>query len=465
MKPLSIVSNLNKNSKIHFIGIGGIGISSVAQWFLAQNFKISGSDIVLNETIKYLSQKGVKIKIGHKKQNISPDIKLVIYNPAINKNNPEIIQAKKYKIPSFSTPQIIGYLTKIYKTIAIAGAHGKSTTTALTFLALKNLNPTVIIGTKLKEFKNNNFYFGQGSYLILEADEYRGSFWNYSPTWAIITNIDREHLDFYKNLKNIKKSFLKFISNIESGGKLILNKDNQLIFGLKNKIEKIAKNKKISIIWYSLSDKEAKKVKKVLKIAGKHNLSNALAVFKLAKLFKIPENKILKNISRYKGAWRRMEYKGVIKIKNPKIKIFVYDDYAHHPNEIFATLEAFKEKYPQNPLICVFEPHQSKRLRFLFKEFGHCFKYADIVFIMPIYKVPGRDIKIPKIFDSSALALYIKKLFPEKEVFYLDNYKKIKSKIIEIFKTQNYQKINQSILIMMGAGNIYKYTSKLIKIN
>jgi UDP-N-acetylmuramate--alanine ligase len=466
--------------KVHFIGIGGIGLSSLAQWFLAQNWLVYGSDAVKNENTQLLSKLGAKIKIGHKSKNISSKYNLIIYSQAIKLNNPEIIQAKKYNLLLKSYPEFVGYLTNLYKTIAISGAHGKSTTTALAALLFTNydLDPTVIIGTKLKEFKNTNFRNGKGRYLILEADEYGGAFWNYSPFYAIITNIDNEHLDFYKNLNEIKKSFLKFISNIKFGGILILNKDDKNLFSLKNEILKITKNKNVNILWYSLKDKETQKIKKILKISGNHNLLNALAVFKLGKVLNIPETQILHSISRYEGAWRRMEYKNKFKIQISKFKtninILVYDDYAHHPTEIKKTLEAFRQKYPLSPLICVFEPHQAQRLKVLFFEFKKSFNLADIVFILPIYQVRGRDSKINEKFSPKNLTKSVLKNHPTKFIFYLKNYKEINKKLNEVLNNKEILKIlekkyfiknknNEIILIMMGAGDIYKYTPKLIK--
>jgi UDP-N-acetylmuramate--alanine ligase len=453
---------------VHFIGVGGIGLSSLAQWFLSQNWQVSGSDVSFNENILYLKKLGLKFKLGHKNSHINSKIKLVIYSQAIPQNNPEIIEAKRKNIPLKSYPGVVGYLTNIYKTIAIAGAHGKSTTTALTSLMLLNydLDPTVIIGTKLKEFNNTNFKKGKGKYLVLEADEYGGAFWNYFPAFVIITNIDNEHLDFYKNFKNIQKSFLKFLNNVKFGGVVILNKDSKELYKFKKEIEKIAKLKNLNVIWYSLKDKDALKIKKVIQIPGEHNVSNALAVLNLGKALKIPEAQILHSISKYKGSWRRMEYKGKfnLNLKAKNIDIFLYDDYAHHPTEIKFTLSAFYNKYPRSPIICVFEPHQSKRLKELFRDFTDSFSNADIIFILPIHKVLGRD-KNEKKFNSKNLVKAILKKYPKKLVFYIDEYNKIKpklKKVLEPIDFKEFKNPNEAILIMMGAGNIYKYTPKIL---
>ncbi|MGB9609039.1 MAG: Mur ligase family protein, partial [Minisyncoccia bacterium] len=298
---------------------------------------------------------------------------------------------------------------------------------------------------------------------------------HYSPAFAIITNLDNEHLDFYKNFQEIKKSFLKFISNIKFDGVLILNKDDKNLHYLKNEILKITKNKNINIIWYSLQDKETQKIKKIIKIKGKHNLSNALAVFKLGRVFNIPESQILHSISKYEGAWRRMDYKGKLtlklKIQDSKfnnINVLVYDDYAHHPTEIQKTLEGFFEKHPLSPIVCVFEPHQAKRLKLLFNEFKKSFNLASAVFVLPIYQVAGRDEKNDKKFNSQNLVQAIFKNHPTKLVFYLKKYNEIKPNLIKILQNEKFlkkikNKDKEIVLIMMGAGNIYKYTPKLLK--
>ncbi len=227
--------------RIHFIGIGGIGTSALARWFLVKGYKVSGSDASPSETTQELRRQGIKVFIGHKALNLDKNTDLVVHTAAIKLENPEFNKAKELKIPVMTYSQALGSLTRQYKTIAIAGAHGKSTTTALmSLVAIKaKLDPTVIVGTKLKEFSGSNFRNGKSEYLIIEADEYANAFSNYFPWAAIILNIDREHLDYYKNLSEIKNAFLGFIGNVKSGGILILNKDDKNLFSLKNKIAQI----------------------------------------------------------------------------------------------------------------------------------------------------------------------------------------------------------------------------------
>ena len=481
MPKYHLIKRLNS---VHFIGIGGIGISALARWFLTQKWAISGSDIAPSDLLQELKKLGVKVKIGHKKAYLSPKTALVIYNQAIPANNPELLAAKKLGIPVLSYPQALGRLSRKYKTIAIAGAHGKSTVTALASLVLTRagFDPTVIIGTKLKEFGGTNFRNGKGDWLIIEADEFHESFLNYSPALTVITNIDKEHLDYYKNFANVKKAFLKFIGNVKTGGTAILNKDDKNLYNLKRQITKIAENKKLNLFWYSLKNPASHRIKKVLKIPGKHNLSNAMAVHMLSRSLGIKEKTILKAFRSYRGAWRRMEYKGKFKIQNSKFKILVYDDYAHHPTEIKATLSAFKEKYPKSKIICVFQPHQAERLRLLFKDFVKAFNDADYLILLPIYRVAGRD-KVYKQFtpleisrskrlppsrqrrESGSLTGFTSQKLAEaiakkrKNVFYLPSPKNLKQ-VLNQLPITNYKL--PTVIVMMGAGDIVNYTKLLL---
>ncbi|HXF44309.1 MAG TPA: UDP-N-acetylmuramate--L-alanine ligase [Candidatus Paceibacterota bacterium] len=458
------LSPLNK-PLVHFIGVGGIGISALAQWFLAQKWAISGSDMQDSDLVRNLQKKGLKFKIGHKKTNIGTKTALVVYNQAIPASNPELREARRRNIPTLTYPQILGALTRNYKTVAIAGAHGKSTTTALTSLVMigAGFDPTVIVGTLLKEFGDSNFRNGKSDWLLIEADEFKMSFHNYSPTYAVITNIDKEHLDVYKNLANVKKSFLKFIGNIKAGGILVANRDDKNLFGLKSRIQKICKKQSIRLIWYRGGilkyTTPLRRIKKVLKITGQHNVSNALAVYTLARALGIKEKTILKALSGYRGAWRRMEYRGQFKIQNSKFKIPVYDDYAHHPTEIKATLQAFHEKFPESDIVCVFQPHQAHRLKNLFKEFTSAFDLADYLILLPIYQVAGRD-KTHRGYTSADLAKKIKNRGKE-NIYYLPNPNNL-CKFIK--KTLNPTSYTLSpVIVMMGAGNIVNYTASLIK--
>lgn len=432
-----------KQLKIHFIGIGGIGVSALALYYLVKGREVSGSDLSSSEITESLKKKGAKIFIGkHKTKNLLKDVDLVIYSPAVPLNNPELKIARKSGIKCLSYPEALGELTKEHFTIAISGTHGKSTTTAMTALILvkAGLDPTVIIGTKLREFNDSNCRVGKSKYLVIEADEHFASFLNYWPKMIVLTNIERDHLDYYKNLNNILKAFKKYVSHLPKDGILVLNKDDKNVLKLNvGKSQFKVKN-------YSLNQPEAKKLKEILKIPGEHNVYDALAALTAARTLGIPDKTSFKALSEYRGAWRRFE---IIKTK-PYILI---SDYGHHPTKVRVTLKASREKYPKKKIWCVYQPHQYQRTYYLFKDFVKVFRQAptDKIIISDIFDVAGRENKsIRKKVSSEKLVKAIKK----EDVIYLP-----KDKIVDYIK-KNIPEIE--VLIVMGAGDIYKLSEKLI---
>lgn len=431
--------------KVHFIGIGGIGVSALAQYYLAKRHQVSGSDLVACEITDFLKKKGVKIFIRNKAENIKKDLNLVIYSPAVKADNPELMQAKIYKIKSKSYPESLGELTRSYFTIAIAGAHGKSTTTAMIglILAKAGLDPTVIVGTKLREFGNSsgegsNFRIGKSKYLVIEACEYDSSFLNYSPQIIVMTNIDREHMDYFKTFNNVLKTFKNFAAKLPKKGFLVANEDDVNILKIKSQISKF------KIQNYSLKQKEASKIKNFLKIPGSHNVANALAALTLARILNIKDEISFKSLSEYNGSWRRFEIKkGIANGKN----ITVVSDYGHHPNEVSATLKAAREKYAKKTIWLIFQPHQHQRTYYLFNAFVKVFKQAPInrIIITDIYDVAGREEKkITKKINSRELVRKIRR----RNIQYLP-----------VDQAQIYVKkniANGDVLIIMGAGDIYK---------
>jgi UDP-N-acetylmuramate--alanine ligase len=478
---------------VHFIGIGGIGTSALARWFLSQKWGVSGSDLSSSQITAKLRKEGIRVFIGHKAQNLPKEAKLVVFSAAIQPDNPELVKARQKGIPCQTYAQTLGDLTKKYKTIAIAGAHGKGTSTALLSLVLikSGFDPTVIIGTNLKEFGNKNFRKGRGPHLLIEADEYQRHFLHHSPIAALITNIDKEHLDFFKNLNDIKNTFLKFIGNIQPSGILVVNKDDKNLYSLKNKIQKIAEKNQLKVYWYSICPRKSAlslRLSAMMKIPGDHNISNALGVYTLAKVLGTKNKDIFLALSRYRGAWRRMEHRGELKTKNLKLKTKIYDDYAHHPTEIKATLSGFRKKYPDKKIICVFQPHQAKRLKALFREFTTAFDLADILVLLDIYKVPGRDTstrlsasKVSQNVNSAKLARATEKRLNAlkplknrkksaskgrislKRVIYLPLSPRVINGLKLTLRDLLFDQRKSAIIVMMGAGDIYKMTDKLIK--
>ncbi|MDD2731781.1 MAG: Mur ligase domain-containing protein [Candidatus Pacebacteria bacterium] len=420
--------------KIHFIGIGGIGVSALAQYYLRKGCKVTGSDLVSSEITDYLKKSGAEVSIGQDKELSVKDMPdLVIYSPAVKSGNSELDYFNKKGVKCLSYPEALGQLTKEYFTIAVSGTHGKSTTTAMVSLILTEagFDPTVIIGTKLKEFNNTNFRFGKSRYLVIEADEWNASFLNYWPKIIVLTNIEKEHMDYYKDIRHILKTYKEYIAHLDKDGILVLNKDDRNI----NKI----KDKGIKKIEFSIFHKEANTLKDILKIPGEHNISNALAALSVSRALKIDDRTALKALSKYQGSWRRFEVK--------KGRIIVVSDYGHHPTEVSATLKAARERYRDKKIFCVFQPHQHQRTYYLFNEFVKIFRLADIdrIIITDIYDVAGRETKaINKKVSSELLVKKIKKdniIYMEKEK--VEDY--LKDRIKEI-----------DVLIVMGAGDIYK---------
>jgi len=493
--------------RIHFIGIGGIGVSALARYYLAQGDFVSGSDLARSEITEQLRKIGIKVFIGrHKSTNLTcakpgltqiPD--LVVYSPAVTPDNPELKTARKlqvmgYKLRVLSYPQALGELTKKYFTIAICGTHGKGTTTAMISLILikAGFDPTVIIGTKLKEFGDSNFRPGKSKYLVLEADEYKESFLNYWPKIIVITTIDADHLDYFKNLNNILKAFSKFVRQLPKQGVLIINKGDEntqkLISDPNFQAQKTLKRGNDTfftivknVVYYSLEDKTATtKLKRILKLPGEHILADALAALAVARTLKIPDKTSFKALSEYRGAWRRFETRttelcGPKRGKTRRIKII--SDYGHHPTEVKVTLEAVRQKYPKNRILCVFQPHQYQRTYYLFQDFVKVLAEApvDKLILADIYSVAGRESQTIKAKVSSqklaqaVIESQISNLKSQNhnlnlKTFQNTNYKIQDTKTVyisKISKIASYLKKhlkNNDILVVMGAGDIYNLT-------
>ena len=448
-----------KNRKVHFIGIGGIGVSALARYYLEKGYKISGSDLISSEITNALKEKGAKLLIGKQKaKNLLRDVNLVIYSPAVPQNNPELKKAKKLKIKCLSYPQALGELTKKHFTIAIAGSHGKSTVAAMIGLLLTKagFDPTVIIGTKLREFGDSNCRAGKSKYLIIEADEHFASFLNYWPKIIVLTTIETDHLDYYKNLKNIIKAFKKFVSHLPKNGILIANKDQENVFPIFSTNVKNAR-------WYSLKNKESEKLRKILKIPGEHNVSNALATLTVARVLEIPDKISLKAISEYRGSWRRFDIieANLRELKRGKTrKITIINDYAHHPTQVRVTLKAAREKFPKRKIFCIFQPHQYLRTYYLFDDFVKALGEApvDKLIITDIYSVAGREKReIKRKVSSEKLVKEIKKKLLHKKATVASDLCKVKY-IPSIGKVSNYLKKELEggeVVIVMGAGDIY----------
>jgi len=501
--------------KIHFIGIGGIGVSALAKYYLEKGHEVSGSDLVSSEITDDLRKKGAKIftpyqnKFGtgqvgkHKVKNLSKNIDLVIYSPAVPKDNPELkkafrLQNSNFKLRVLSYPEALGELTKKYFTIAVCGSHGKSTVTAMIGILLTKagFDPTVIVGTKVKEFGDSNFRMGgqkskvksQKSILVIEADEHFASFLNYWPKIIVLTALEADHLDYYKNFKNYLLAFKKFISHLPKDGVLIANKDDKIIQKLLKPNKTAFSTIVANAVGFSLKQWEAKKIKKILKVPGEFNVSNALAALMTARALKIPDKISFEALSEYKGSWRRFEIhkvdlkRTIVRIRKLKRKqgIILISDYGHHPTQVRETLKTAREKFQNRKIWCVFQPHQYQRTYYLWNDFVKVLREApvDKLILTDIYEVAGREDKaIKKKVSSKKLVEAIDKPF----VIYLP-----KQKILNFLK-KNLEgsrpkrgeprskgtatskeaslapKGRGEVVIVMGAGDIYKLCEQLTK--
>lgn len=498
--PLAVLAHM-KNSKsnaVHFVGIGGIGVSALARWFLAHKWRVTGSDAAAGPIVADIKRRGVPVSVGHKASNMPQNASVCVYSSAVSADNPELRRARALGIKPLSYAETVGCLTEVYDTVAIAGSHGKSTTTAMTALAMVagKKDPNVIVGTKIREFRHSNFRFGRTRLLVLEADEWKAAFHHYHPNVSVVLNIDAEHLDYYGNLAAVKRSFLLFLKRTKPGGTIILNRDDRNIFSMNAKVALCAKKHACRIVYISKREVLFKRLKAILAVPGEHNVYNALAAYHVARdVFKVPPKIIFGALASFKGTWRRMEFRGTTNIQFPtsNIQLRVFDDYAHHPTEIKATLKAFREKYflasPKSKtkagrsplarssrakegtqLICVYQPHQAKRLAALYKDFVGAFVDADALILLPVYEVTGRDAKKSK-YTSKTLAQAIMRKYPRKKVVYLANPANLKKTVKETLSAKPYRARPKPrakadtlspIVVMMGAGDVIKYTKQLL---
>jgi UDP-N-acetylmuramate--alanine ligase len=420
---------------VYFLGIGGIGVSALARLYLSRGETVVGSDSYDSEIIKRLKEEGAQINIGNKPENIPQGCDLFVYTPAAKADNPEMVEAKNRGLRMLSYPEALGELSKDYKTIAVAGTHGKSTTTSMIALMMveAGFDPTVIVGTKLKQFGDSNFRAGKSDYLVIEACEYGGSFLNYYPKIAVITNIEGDHLDYYGNMENLRKAFVEFVSHVPQDGLLVQLKGLDL--------ETVAESEE-----FSIDDKEAVEIKKIIGLPGDHNLMNGLATYKVGKYLGVPEPLILNSLSKYEGSWRRFDTFDLG-------DFILIDDYAHHPTEIRATLASAREKYPDKKICCVYQPHQYQRTQFLFDDFVSAFKdclggHVDKLLMLEVYDVVGREgnDELRKNYGAESLCKTIGSPICE----YIGAGEDLSKKI------EGYD-----VVIMMGAGNIYDLSQVL----
>ena len=456
---------LAKTEIIHFVGIGGIGMSGLALIMKRMGFNVQGSDIFINKNIERLKKDKIKINIKHTKKNIT-NATIVVISSAIKKNNPELIEARKKQLPIYKRGEMLANIVSLTKNIVVVGSHGKTTTTSLlaAIFSKTKLDPTIINGGVLNAIKSTA-KLGKSDWCILEADESDGSFIHVPPTYSIITNIDREHMDYYNSMNDLKNLFIKFINKVPPFGKSFIcidDKNNQNLlkkikiknyytFGINSKsqfrIKNIKQTKNFSEydLMINLPGKKNLGIKKIkIPLLGIHNILNSTAATAVALTIGISKNIIKNGLKEFKGVQRRFN-----KIFTYRETSF-YDDYAHHPTEIQEVLNGVRAAYKKEEVICVFQPHRISRLKDLKKQFSLSFKKADTVILCPVYAA-GEKIKLG--FNYTSFAKDIIKDSRVKLFMINDQYE-----LAKLIKNTIYGK---KIVIGMGAGTISAWMREL----
>ncbi|GAB4129277.1 MAG: UDP-N-acetylmuramate--L-alanine ligase [Ignavibacteriales bacterium] len=447
--------------KVHFVGIGGIGMSGIAEILLNQGFEISGSDLSESEVTQRLQSLGIKIYKGHSAQNIK-DVDVLVYSSAVDTANPEVQQAIEKKIPVIKRAEMLAECMRMKNGIGIAGTHGKTTTTSMVGLVLTEggIDPTIIVGGKLSGLGGTNARLGQGEFIVVEADEFDRTFLKLTPSIAAITTLESEHLDTYKDLNDIKSAFIEFANKVPFYGFVVLCLDETALqdiipminkkiitYGLTQQADVRAVD--ISFNEYSSSytviykGKELGKIS--LRIPGAHNVKNSLVAITIGTELGVEFSKIKKALESFTGVYRRFETKY-------NKEILVIDDYAHHPTEINASLAGIRGGWSRR-LVAVFQPHLFSRTRDFYTEFGRSFLNSDLFICTDVY--PAREKPMEGI--TGELIANAAKSFGHKNVVYVKDKNKIPETLLSLVKEGD-------IVITMGAGDIWKYGEQFVEL-
>ncbi len=432
--------DLSKLKKIYCIGIGGIGVSAVARWARHSDIPVSGSDIAESDLTRTLVKEGIAVHIGHAAENVPDDADLVVYTPAVEKDHVERTAAKKKKIPQLSYPEFLGALSENKFTIAVTGTHGKSTTTALIGLMMQEagFDPTIFVGSLVPQFEHGNVRVGHSNFSVVEACEHQGNMRHIKPNIAVVTYIEPDHLDFYKDLKHEIKVYQEFVNELPPEGILIKSADDA---GCKE------------LTWKGKTYTFGKKSEKIkVGVPGEFNVRNAIAASMAANLVGVPKPVWERVASEFRGIWRRFEKVGECKGAT------IYSDYGHHPTAIRETMAMVRELYPDRRIVLVFQPHQHNRTKNLFNDFIDALTVApvDVLVLNEIYDVAGREEDKDQDVTSKVLALEIlKRVQDDKKVEYsatLDD--------TESWLRMNIKK--NDVVIIMGAGDIDAVARRLV---
>ncbi len=449
--------------KLHFVGIGGIGMSGIAEILLDEGFKISGSDNALTEVTERLQHLGAEVFEGHKTGNIKDDVDALVYSSAVMSDNPEVVEARRRKIPVIRRAEMLAEVMRLKYGIGIAGTHGKTTTTSMVSLVLMEggLDPTVIVGGKLSGLGGTNARLGKGEFIVVEADEFDRSFLSITPTIAVLTTLETDHLDCYRDLDDIKGAFTQFANKVPFYGSVILCLDES---ALQEIMPQLRTKKIITYGMSSQSDLQAVEIHHkensttlgvlwtgkdlgivTLRVPGRHNVQNALAAIAVGLELGVSFSKIKAGIEKFTGVFRRWEKKG------EAAGITLYDDYAHHPTECRATLTGVKAGW-RNRVVCVFQPHLYSRTKDFYEDFGKAFLLADVLVVTDVY--PAREEPVQGI--TGELITNAAKQYGHKDAHYVQNKKDVPQFLGRVARKGD-------IVITMGAGDIWKYGEEFLK--
>jgi UDP-N-acetylmuramate--alanine ligase len=450
--------------KIHFVGIGGIGMSGIAEILLDQGFAVSGSDKALSDVTERLQSLGATIFEGHATSNIADDVDTLVYSSAVHPDNPEVKEALARSIPVVRRAEMLAEVMRLKYGIGIAGTHGKTSTTSMVSLVLMEgaLDPTVIVGGKLSGLGGTNARLGKGDFIVVEADEYDRSFLSITPTIAVLTTLDLDHLDCYRDLEDIKGAFIQFANKVPFYGFIVLCLDEPALLDImphmvRKKIITYGVNPQADVQAADIRHKDHTSTFVVIKgsqelgevtlqVPGKHNIQNALAAIAVALEVGVPFGKIKSGIEKFVGVYRRWEKKGDVN------GVSIYDDYAHHPTECSATLSGVKAGWRRR-VVCVFQPHLYSRTRDFYDDFGKSFLLSDVLIVTDVY--PAREEPIQGV--SGELIANAARQFGHKDVHYVPEKKDVPEYLSSMTESGD-------IVITMGAGDIWKYGEQFVQL-
>lgn len=427
------MSIIMQYKKIHCIGIGGIGISALARWYKENGAIVTGEDDAQGEVTDGLLGDGVHIHFPVTGEILDHTYDLVVHTIAIPKTHPALLRAAELGIRIMTYPEALGEMSKQKRMIAVCGTHGKTTTTAMTFYALRaaGVDASMIVGSLIQyDGKLTNYVHGNSDWMVVETCEYRRSFLNYYPEMIILTNIDNDHQDYFPTMTDTVTAFQEFVDHLPVGGTLIVHTKYADMIHVKEGVHKI--------VVHSVEDIP-------LQVPGKHNRENASLVLALANVLQLDKEKVKGGLGEFPGTWRRQEYKGDLE------GMKMYDDYAHHPTEIRVTIEAFREKFPHKKIVVTFQPHLYSRTKILFTDFVHSLSLADEVYLLPIYAAREPH---DETVSSQLLQEEINKISPNKAQYFA-TLEDLISAVKSIEDKEN------TILLNLGAGDAYKMFEEL----